>query len=325
MIPAIDSAFRRIPVTDIEVTDGGRALQPDRVTDLAASIQLIGMLSPIGVRMVNTRPRLVYGRHRLAAARSLGWTEIECRVLEADDRRARMAEIAENLHRAELTLLERSEQIAEWVGLAVETVDDKPGQVAQVSPARGNRGNRGGLSQAADEIGVSRKAAHRAQTVAALPGEAKIAAKDLGLDNNQSALVKAAKSPNPVASLRQHVMRPRRSPGKITQEENPSKKTALQELFNAWNRADPKERLDFIRTSWEAQFGGGAWKDWVIETVKATVEGVTSSSDGESAEGFDRISVILPTAMPAAIVDEGCEAETRTTSAFDAGGLSDAA
>jgi hypothetical protein len=44
--------LKRIPVVDIEVADGGRELQSDRVEDLAASMVQIGMLSPIGVRIV---------------------------------------------------------------------------------------------------------------------------------------------------------------------------------------------------------------------------------------------------------------------------------
>jgi hypothetical protein len=111
----------------------------------------------------------------------LSWIEVDCQVLQADDRRARMAKIAENLHRAELTELERSSQIDEWLKLAAADAGDKPRQVAQISPARGGRGNRGGRSEAAREIGLSREAARQAQTIAALPVEAKIAAQDLSL------------------------------------------------------------------------------------------------------------------------------------------------
>jgi ParB family transcriptional regulator, chromosome partitioning protein len=116
--------------------------QEDKVSDLVSSMQRLGMLSPIGVRRVDGRLRLVYGRHRLAAAQALGWTEIECHLLDADDRHARMAEIAENLHRAELTELERDEQIAEWIKLSDEGAAEKPGQVAQVPMASGGRGTR---------------------------------------------------------------------------------------------------------------------------------------------------------------------------------------
>jgi hypothetical protein len=44
-----------------------------------------------------------------------------------------MWEISENLHQAELTVLERSQNVAEWVRLA-----DKVAQVAPLSTGRGN-------------------------------------------------------------------------------------------------------------------------------------------------------------------------------------------
>ena len=48
---------------------------------------------------------------------------------------ARLWEISENLHRADLSALERAEQIAEWVALTIpkQEPDDKPVQVEQVS------------------------------------------------------------------------------------------------------------------------------------------------------------------------------------------------
>jgi hypothetical protein len=53
-------------------------------------------------------------------------------------------EVVENLHRSDLTELERSEQVAEWIRLA-----DKPGHNAHVS--LGGRGNEGGVSKASRE------------------------------------------------------------------------------------------------------------------------------------------------------------------------------
>jgi hypothetical protein len=49
--------------------------------------------------------------------RSLGTKMIEAHVVSWNKALARMWEISENLHRAELTKLERSEQIAEWRAL----------------------------------------------------------------------------------------------------------------------------------------------------------------------------------------------------------------
>jgi hypothetical protein len=51
---------------------------------------------------------LVAGDHRLAAVKSLGWTQID-----ADETDAWIWQLIENLHRAELTALQRAESVAE--------------------------------------------------------------------------------------------------------------------------------------------------------------------------------------------------------------------
>ena len=60
---------------------------------------------------------LVAGRRRLAAAQSLGWSHIDC--LEVDDNavEAEMWEIAENLHRLDLTKEHRDEHIRRYADL----------------------------------------------------------------------------------------------------------------------------------------------------------------------------------------------------------------
>lgn len=68
-------------------------------------------------------------RSRLGAIRRLGWQKIKALVLGGDERDAKLWEIAENQHRAELTVLERSKHVADWIRLTEETA-----KVVQVEP-----------------------------------------------------------------------------------------------------------------------------------------------------------------------------------------------
>jgi hypothetical protein len=94
-----------------------RALQPDKVLELAESIKQRGrLLQPIVVRPRNGADNgywLVGGWHRLEAVRKLGHDCIEAKVLDGVDADAALlAEIDENLIRAELSPAERKLHIA---------------------------------------------------------------------------------------------------------------------------------------------------------------------------------------------------------------------
>ena len=123
------------------------------------------------------------GLHRLEAVRSLGLADIECVFVDLDEADRRLWEIAENLHRSELTVQERADHIAEWVRLT----EEKLGQVAQVS--KGGRGHEGGMAAATRELGIDRTQARRAVKIAAITPEAKAATREVGIADNQSALL----------------------------------------------------------------------------------------------------------------------------------------
>jgi len=238
-----------IPLDEILVVGERRSLQKDKVADLAESIRTLGLLSPIAVRRVGGAKEipdagedsgsyhLVYGLHRLTAVRQLGWKEIPCRVFSPfevklgmphlsdmadDDRHALMAEVAENLHRAELTALERAEHIAHWLKLKWG-VQQLPGEKSPAAKGKGRGRPQGGRSAAAREIGISEPDARRSEKIAALPDAVKAEAKVLGLDDNQAALLKATVASDPVAVLRDHATSPERasSPEGLTGEVRP--------------------------------------------------------------------------------------------------------
>lgn len=80
------------------------------IESLARSMRKLGQLQPIGVDADGV---LVFGGRRLMAARSLGWAEIEARVIDCD---ALQAEHDENEIRKQFTVTERlaiAQRIAE--------------------------------------------------------------------------------------------------------------------------------------------------------------------------------------------------------------------
>lgn len=88
---------------------------------LKASIAELGLRTPITVMSQSdgpdTRLILVAGLHRLEAVRQLGDETIECVVIDDDPVEAELWEIAENLHRADLTKEQRDEQIRRYAVL----------------------------------------------------------------------------------------------------------------------------------------------------------------------------------------------------------------
>ena len=96
----------RLRLTDITVKQGRRAVDESKVRELAQSMSEVGLINPITVTQDKT---LITGAHRLAAAKLLGWTEIETTVSELEGLRAELAEIDENLMRNELHYIDRGQ------------------------------------------------------------------------------------------------------------------------------------------------------------------------------------------------------------------------
>lgn len=94
-----------LSINEIKINEGRRTAAADAVQALSDSIKEVGMMNPITVTADHT---LIAGLHRLEAAKRLGWTEIECCVIETDALHAELAEIDENYVRANLTVLESS-------------------------------------------------------------------------------------------------------------------------------------------------------------------------------------------------------------------------
>jgi hypothetical protein len=109
-----------------------------------------------------------------------------------------LTEIAENLHRLELTALERAQHVARWLELSKVLEEDSATEAkgAQLGhPSGGEQPHDLGVSRAAKELGVSRQEVQRAVKIASIVPDAVTAAKEAGIDINQSKLLKVAEEP----------------------------------------------------------------------------------------------------------------------------------
>jgi ParB-like chromosome segregation protein Spo0J len=149
-------------------------------------------------------PVLITGLHRIEALKRLGAKYVDCVVFDGDETEARLWEISENLHRAELTELEWSEHVAEWKRLAEQKEaegfsEQNVQKIAKDGTARGRP--EGGTAKAARTLPIPgptedarRKQVERAVKIAGIAPEAKEAAAAAGLANSQTALLAVAQA-----------------------------------------------------------------------------------------------------------------------------------
>jgi ParB-like chromosome segregation protein Spo0J len=181
--------IEHLSVRRVKVGRDHRPIDPATVVAIAESMKLVGQIQPIVLYGYNEgrMHRLIAGRHRLEAARSLGWDFIDAVFFSGDTIDVRLRAISENLHRAELTVQERSDQVAEWS----ELVEQKA-KVTQVASPGGNQPREAGIRKAARDLNLTQRDIQRAKKIAGITPEAKAAAKDAELDNNQTALLEVA-------------------------------------------------------------------------------------------------------------------------------------
>ena len=101
--------LKEIPVAAVVVGERLRELDEVKVLELMNSYKDIGIINAISV---DEELNLIAGRHRLEAARNLGWETIEAKVYDQQDLQRELIEIDENLCRNELCYIGTGEHIA---------------------------------------------------------------------------------------------------------------------------------------------------------------------------------------------------------------------
>jgi len=184
-----------IPVDAIKVGSNHRKVVPAKVKELVVSIETIGLKTPIAVLPGSGgKYRLVAGRHRLEAYRRLGRADIEAAVVQ-DPLEAKLWEIAENLHRADLTAMQRNLLVGRWVKLRAQKIKrDQRDIMAHGGPLSRGRPVSSGFSAAGKELGIAPTTAKRAVKIATrLKPAAQKEATKLGLENQSVALEHASR------------------------------------------------------------------------------------------------------------------------------------
>jgi ParB-like chromosome segregation protein Spo0J len=113
-----------------------RKLDHDVVSNIAESLNLVGVINPIAVRRdtrwfqnkMRAETVLVAGAHRLEAARWCGLKEIPCRFVANDDVFADLVRFAEDLFRKNPNVLEESDLLMRWYRQRELVISGQDGQ-----------------------------------------------------------------------------------------------------------------------------------------------------------------------------------------------------
>jgi ParB-like chromosome segregation protein Spo0J len=299
-----------LPIDALKVMPNRRPIDPAKVRLIAASMAMIGQLYPIIVREVKKKFYVIAGLHKLEAARSLGWDHIWCTYTlgGADDVEVRMILISENLHRADLRVLDRAEYIEEWRRLVRERArgGTNASPVVPGSPRLpgGMQPGEGGIKKTARALGLTPREVRRAKVIASLSPEAKDEARQLRLDNSQHILVAVGKLP---AGVQLNALRDQaeRRTAKTNAHIPLAVQSALAEAARLRSTiTKDEERLNKITATVAAN-----------KRLLADVTAVTHSdaADDTSTDGARAASVVSPPTVPSGGFASAPHANTKFT------------
>jgi len=130
--PQYDRNVVWIEIAKIRVSNNRRPTNLEIVEELKPSIKKFGLLNPI---TISKDLKLIAGAHRKDACEQLGYTEIPAIILDVDDLEQELAELEENSIRAELSVLEKSSNLARRKEIYEELYPEtRPGGDRQGNP-----------------------------------------------------------------------------------------------------------------------------------------------------------------------------------------------
>jgi hypothetical protein len=190
--------LQKFSIREIVVPKRLREIESNVAADIANSIKLTGLINAPTVRIVEIHGarevRLVAGASRLDALRQADEKDVWCRVVEANSRESKLISLSEDIWRRRFSVLTHAEKVMEYIESAIQL----RGISGQVVRKYGLGRPRSGMAEIARAffpiIGFAtpearRKSLSRIKKIAEIKPEAKAKARELGLDDNQAALL----------------------------------------------------------------------------------------------------------------------------------------
>jgi len=252
--------FKTLPLAKICISARLREMNDDLARVISGSIAEYGLMNPITVR-ATPRARagsytLIAGLHRLRATELLALDTIDCFVLKADQRNAQLLEIAENLHRNELSVIDRAVAVLKYR----ELWEERHGRITAGRPSADKSGQDVPITHTfskytAIRLGLHPKTIKRLSQIALhLHADLRSAVKDTEIADNQSALLKLARL-EPVKQKQAAAAFAREADlakvlAAIDDRPKPTRPDlqakAFADLINAWQRASTRTRQRFL-------------------------------------------------------------------------------
>jgi ParB family chromosome partitioning protein len=251
--------LKSISISDIHIGERLREIDDDHAQAIALSIGEIGLQSPIQVRPTPAQKggkfTLVAGGHRLRGCQIAGLTEIDAFVVKADGRQAQLLEIAENLFRNDLSIIDRAIFVQQYRTLWEEEHGEIRRGGDQKSKDHGDPLVVGRFSaHVADRLGISEPSAKRLGTIAArLHPELRSALRHTQVADQTTMLLKLAKM-EPAMQRRAAIAY--RDVGDIKQaltlisDKRPVEKSPdeilFEKLVDLWSRSNASVKTSFL-------------------------------------------------------------------------------
>jgi ParB family chromosome partitioning protein len=259
-----------IPLAQILVPDRLRAVDEDHALAISKSIAEHGLMNPVTVRQTPNGARtytLVAGAHRLRGIELLQRDKVDAIVVKADANEAVLLEIAENLFRNDLSVMDRAVFVQTYRDVWEKTrgeINPKGGRpkngikLIQYSASPVDliaQETANGFSVVcADRLGMSVPSIKRLNRIAQnLPREVRSVISGTPIADNQSQLLKLARL-DPEKRAKAHIAI-REAKGDfgaaINLLEPPARRPdpelkILSRLIDAWERAKPATRKKFL-------------------------------------------------------------------------------